>query len=69
MPAPDDTWQTGLRIRGTGRPHPRPAATRPGHEGKVLRCDDLDLDYHAPGRRRASGTWDLSAREFSLLGT
>jgi DNA-binding response OmpR family regulator len=36
-------------------------------EGKVLRCDDLELDLYTRRATRAGEHWDLPAREFSLL--
>jgi len=36
-------------------------------EGKVLRCDDLELDLYTRRASRGEQHWDLSAREFSLL--
>lgn len=36
-------------------------------EGKVLRCDDLELDLYTRRASRGDKKWDLSAREFSVL--
>lgn len=36
-------------------------------EGKVLRCDDLELDLYTRKVTRGEDAWQLSAREFSLL--
>lgn len=36
-------------------------------EGKVLRCDDLELDLYTRRAKRGDSHWDLPAREFSLL--
>lgn len=36
-------------------------------EGKVLRCDDLELDLYTRRAKRGDKFWDLSAREFSVL--
>ncbi|MEK6701892.1 MAG: response regulator transcription factor [Planctomycetota bacterium] len=36
-------------------------------EGKVLRCDDLELDLYTRRAKRGEKFWDLSAREFSVL--
>jgi DNA-binding response OmpR family regulator len=39
----------------------------PGAGGKVLRCEDLELDLYSRRAKRAGEQWDLPAREFSLL--
>ncbi|XVJ60446.1 MAG: response regulator transcription factor [Tepidisphaera sp.] len=36
-------------------------------EGKVLRCDDLELDLYTRRAKRGEKHWDLSSREFSVL--
>ena len=36
-------------------------------EGKVLRCDDFELDLYTRRATRGDQHWDLSTREFSLL--
>lgn len=36
-------------------------------EGKILRCDDLELDLYSRRATRAGETWDLPSREFTLL--
>lgn len=36
-------------------------------EGKILRCDDLELDLYTRRAKRGEQHWDLSAREFALL--
>lgn len=36
-------------------------------EGKVLRCDDLELDLYTRRAKRGEHSWDLSSREYALL--
>src|SRR5438046_10077077 len=36
-------------------------------EGKVLRCDDLEMDLYTRRATRAGENWDLASREYSLL--
>lgn len=36
-------------------------------EGKVLRCDDLELDLYTRRVQRAGEQWDLASREYGLL--
>ncbi len=36
-------------------------------EGKVLRCDDLELDLYTRRAKRGDEQWDLASREYSLL--
>lgn len=36
-------------------------------EGKVLRCDDLELDLYTRRAKRGESSWDLSSREYALL--
>lgn len=36
-------------------------------EGKVLRCDDLELDLYTRRAKRGEEQWDLASREYSLL--
>jgi DNA-binding response OmpR family regulator len=36
-------------------------------EGKVLRCDDLELDLYTRRASRGGEHWDLPSREFALL--
>ncbi len=36
-------------------------------EGKVLRCDDLELDLYTRRAARGDQHWDLATREFALL--
>lgn len=45
------------------------SVTRRGQstQGKVLRCDDLELDLYTRKATRGEDSWQLSSREFSLL--
>jgi len=36
-------------------------------EGKVLRCDDLELDLYTRRAKRGEEQWDLASREYALL--
>mgnify|MGYP000902747330 CR=1 FL=1 len=36
-------------------------------EGKVLRCDDLELDLYTRRAKRGEESWELSSREYTLL--
>lgn len=36
-------------------------------EGKVLRCDDLELDLYTRRAKRGAEEWDLASREYGLL--
>src|SRR5262249_1019124 len=36
-------------------------------EGKMLRCDDLELDLYTRRAKRGDEQWELSSREFALL--